>query len=218
MKHKLMRLARLALAAVVLSPASAFIAYQYRADDDIVSPSEIAANVQTVTGPTTPTTLLGATFAATSIIRDGYPAFGLSFERPKHWRSQTFGDGHTAGSTAPIAYLSEDELSDPCAPSTTGETECGWPIDVVSFNTPLIIWTYGADPAPTPNTLVGGQPARVGSAKPGACSEVKAEETIVAAIAKPGGGVFYMQACLSGSELEAAEQNVYAMLASVRID
>ena len=204
----------------MLSPASAFIANQYRAEDDVVSPSEIADNVRTVTGPTTPTTLVAGTFASTSITRDSFAAFGISFEHPKHWRSQTFGDGHTAGSTAPVAYLSEDELSDRARPhDRRNRMRVADRRRLVQHAADhLDLRTRRRIHIRRPTTIIGGN-RPVGSAKPGACGDVKGEETIVAAIARPVDEIGVdMRACLSGSELEAAEQNVYAMLASVGID
>lgn len=215
------RLFRTVLAALVFSPASLFIAHRYDTEDHARVGSELAAdagsNSTTTTVDTTPTTLITATAATKDFVRDNYAAFGISFLRPKHWRAQTF-EGHTAGSSAPVVYLSADELSNPCDTSTSGVTECGWPIETLTPNTPLITWTFSLEAAtPMANTLIDGQPARVESAKPGACKEIQAEETIVAAVEKPNGGVFYMRACLSGDQLVAAEQNVYAMLASVKV-
>ena len=209
----------MALAALAFSPASLFAAHQYDTEDNGNTGSELSADAAatTTTVDTTPTTLITATPATKDFVRDNYPAFGLSFLRPKHWRAQTF-EGHTSGSSAPVVYLSADELSNPCDASTSGATECGWPIDTLTPNTPLITWTFSLEAAtPRSNTLIDGQPARVESAKPGACKAIQAEETIVAAVEKPNGGVFYMRACLSGDQLAAAEQNVYAMLASVKV-
>jgi hypothetical protein len=206
----------MALAALAFAPASAFIANEYRTDNGTPS-GGAASGGTTTTLDTSPTTLLNAVSVAKDLTRDNYPAFGLSFQRPKHWRAQTF-PGHTSGASSPIVYLSSDELSNPCDSGTSGETECGWPIEVISPNAPLITWTLSVDaPPPPPNTVIGGQSARVESAKPGACRAVQGEETIVAAIPRPSGGVFYMRACLSGDELAAAEQNTYAMLASVQV-
>ncbi len=212
------RIVRAALAALALSPASLFIADQYRDDGSSDVASEVAHNATPTTLDTTPTTLLTTTPAATkTFVRDTYLAFGISFLRPKQWRAQTF-DQQTSGSMTPVVYLSADELSNPCDPPTSGGTECGFPIDTLTPNTPVITWTFSLEGAtPMANTLIDGQPARVESAKPGACSAIDADETIVAAVERPNGGVFFMRACLSGDQLAAAEQNVYAMLASVTV-
>ncbi len=214
------RIVRSALAVLALSPASLFIADQYRGDDDSTDvASEVANNATpSTTLGTTPTTLIATIPAATAtFVRDTYAAFGISFLRPKQWRAQTF-DQQTSGSTTPVVYLSADELSDPCDSTTSGDTDCGFPIDTLTPNTPLITWTFSLEAAtPMANTLIDGQPGRVESAKPGACGAIQADETIVAAVERPNGGVFYMRACLSGDQLAAAEQNVYAMLASVKV-
>ncbi|MEY2398899.1 MAG: hypothetical protein QOJ00_2073 [Actinomycetota bacterium] len=214
------RIARITIAAIAFAPASLFIAHQYDDGDKPSSSSDVSTSAQratTTTVDTTPTTLITAKPATKDITRDNYAAFGISFQRPKHWRAQTFPE-HTSGSTSPIVYLSADEVSNPCDTSTTGATECGWPVDMLTPNNPLVVWTVSLDaPPPPPNTVIDGQIARVDAAKPGACKEIQGDETIVAAIARPSGGVFYMRACLSGDQLAAAEQNVYAMLASVTV-
>jgi hypothetical protein len=211
------RVLRVVLTAALMSPGSALVAHQWHdTHPDKAKHPTLAAHENTTTS-TTPTTLITTQFAATDLTKDKYSAFGLTFSRPMHWRAQTFGDGHNAGTLVPIVYLSADELSDPCSLDTDGHTLCGWPLQALTPNNPLVTWSLSSDPAPPPNTLIGGQPARVGSAKPGACSAVQGTETIVAAITRPSGGVLAMQACLAGDQIAVMEQNIYAMLGSVTV-
>jgi hypothetical protein len=148
---------------------------------------------------------------------------GLSFSYPAEWRPQSFLE--TGSFSQLIIFLSPVPLHDPCTHPQPGASICGDPIGTLPPGGVLVSWYNDGFPrapgqpgVPDPNTIIGGQAARVTTERPGLCGQFKAEETITADIEQPNGGNHYdMQACLRSPNLAVAEQRIQAMLASTRV-
>ena len=145
---------------------------------------------------------------------DKYANNLIEFDRPTAWKSQVFPEGGL-GHETPFAYLSPDELSDPC----DGNFNCAWPIEQLPPGDALITWR---GPAPVgfehgaAKTVIDGEAGWLDVAKPGECKAIGADETIAMVVNSPDGGNYLMQACLRGPALSQLERDVYAMLGSVR--
>src|SRR5207244_12598438 len=126
-----------------------------------------------------------------------------------------------------ITYLSPLSLADPCTTIVAGgreTTTCHEPVKGLPPRSVLVTWTNYSAPHPSgasditaPNTTISGHPARVEREAPGGCSDIGADVTITADIARPTSGHFTMRACLRGPGVDAMAAQVYAMLNSINV-
>ncbi len=122
-----------------------------------------------------------------------------------------------------MLYLSVQPTKNPCEITGSGTT-CGWPVSKLRPGGVLVVWENRGYPgwslasSPGRPTQVGGRNARKLVSRPGACSEIGADETVQVAIARPGmsGNWTAVTACLRGPNLVANEQALDALLASTR--
>ena len=158
-------------------------------------------------------------------VRSSFRAYGLTFTHPVAWREQPFVATGTFESL--ITYLSPLSLADPCTTVVAGggeTTTCHEPVNRLPPGSVLVTWTnYGA-PHPSgtpeitaPNTTISGRPARVERQAPGDCSDIGADVTITADIARPTSSHLTMRACLRGPGVDAMAAQVRAMLDSITI-
>jgi len=156
----------------------------------------------------------GATVAS---FRNDY----LVFRYPARWKPFQFQVSGTLH-FHPMVYVSTQTSRNPCQQSPMG-TECGWPVDRLRPNGVLIVWENRGYPGwslasvPGKALRVGGRSARSAIARPGACSEIGADETVQVAIQRPlPENWTAFTACLRGPDLSAGEREIDALLASTR--
>ena len=132
----------------------------------------------------------------------------------------------------PLAYISTDPLNPACAvtpsaspnpPDVSGRA-CAWPLDALQPGGVLAMWVTSRilEPLPTAGPIVetNGEKARWQVSTPGACSAVRADETISVAVPigqpTPLSNIAFV-ACLRGPDLNSSEAAIRALLASAHL-
>jgi hypothetical protein len=153
----------------------------------------------------------------------------ISFDRPSNWvRWQP--NNHDPMTGGPLIYLSTDSLDSSCAeplaetpnPSNPQGASCAWPLTELSTNGVLIIWYTSRllEPIPTgaDELVVNGASTEWSSDQPGACSAIKADETVDVAIpiGQPAPlSNLSVQGCMRGPDLSVSETQLRDLLKSV---
>jgi hypothetical protein len=140
--------------------------------------------------------------SASGVGTRGFRTEGISFRYPTAWHVSPPAWRWSASFSQLVTYLSIGTLHDPCAHTET-TTTCSTPIAILAPGDVLVTWTRGSLPSwslahqPGRAWTLGGRPARVQIARPGACRALGATETVTAQIAVgPRGSSLQMQACL----------------------
>jgi hypothetical protein len=150
----------------------------------------------------------------------------VSFRHPAAWRVQRFASvlRPNPGGSRVIAYVSPQALHDPCHRIPGGGGACTLPIDVLPRGGVLAIWfTVGGPPLPRgpvppgERVSIGGHPGRVRVMRPGACSGIRAQETLEAVVAAGASVRIGLTVCFRGPGIARTERMARAMLASLRI-
>jgi hypothetical protein len=121
-----------------------------------------------------------------------------------------------------VTYLSSQRMHDPCVRTGTS-ISCARQLGALRAGAVLVSWTRAGFPgltlanAPGRRTTFAGRPSKLDIARPGACADIGAEETVTARIsAEAPENYVEMQACLRGPSLAARERQVLALLGSLR--
>jgi hypothetical protein len=176
----------------------------------------IAVALVALAGSSEPALAAGAAGGGTRAFTSG----GISFRYPTAWHVSPAAWRWRSSVSSLVTYLSTDELHDPCSRTPT-TVSCSSPVGVLTPRGVLVSWTRNGLPRwslarqPGRATTLGGHPAKVQIARPGACRYLQATETVTAQIALgPPGSSLQMQACLRGASA-AGETRVLAMLATL---
>jgi hypothetical protein len=145
----------------------------------------------------------------------------MTFSRPSTWNPYAF-QATVTPHVDPLLYLSTQPAHNPCKKQGSGSV-CGWPVDELRPGGVLVVWEnrrfpgWSLDSAPGVRLRVGGRPARRASTRPGECSAIGADETIVVAVERPVRDSWTaVTACVRGPNLAASERRLAALLASTR--
>ncbi len=159
-----------------------------------------------------------------------YEVNGISFRYPTAWRPQQFPQWARGGLSTVITYLSTEQLTDPCRTTAPSEITCGPPQMTLPPGGVLITWTRWNTFASHPLSDLPGSPITVYGHPAGITSTATAERcagfgaareihaVIVLDPVEPYHQWLDMTACLAGPDTARSEEQVNAMLASLRIN
>lgn len=145
----------------------------------------------------------------------------VEFTHPPTWSAS---EPPTSGSLHfhPLIYLSAQPTRDPCR-TQGGTVACGWPVQRLKPGGVLVVWENRGYPGWTlasaagTRLRIGDRPARRAVSRPGACKSIGADETVEIAIARPlPSNWTAVTACLRSPNLAASEQQLDALLASIK--
>jgi hypothetical protein len=160
----------------------------------------------------------GYVCSTTTQIRFGYPA---------EWGALTSSDGGLI--VRSLIWLSTEPFHEPCTSTTEGDRTtvlCGTPVSSLRPNGVLLRWSLGGtqgsnlDNVPGAPAIIGGWQARIQVLTSGVsfdgCRQLGGDEAIDARAARPGGGFYFLLACLRGPDLATLRIEVANVLASAR--
>jgi hypothetical protein len=139
-----------------------------------------------------------------------YRANGISFAYPAAWSHHRHGFFTTE--TDGIIDLSTEPMLDPCRSTGNGHT-CSWPLHTIRPGGVVVTWTIGGEVDPAAPRRPG---TTVKVTRPGSCSSLGGDVTILARIVTAKRSMFSIDACLRAPGVAANERAFRAMLASAR--
>jgi hypothetical protein len=146
-----------------------------------------------------------------------YRVGGLSFEHPASWH--VLSPAARSARSEVFAYASTDRLADPCRLSFETVT-CDWPLARLSRSGALVTVSRSADDfgeARGQRTTIGGRPARVQIRRPGVCSAVGGDYTMVTRIESDRRNDYLVISCLRDSN-GSGERDARRLVSSIHFD
>jgi hypothetical protein len=167
---------------------------------------------------------LSGTDYTTALFNEGT----FTFQYPSSWRSEPYQVFSSFFSI--ITYLSSDALHDPCSEPTPGQIHCASPLSALSAGGVLITWTrwgtighHDLSDQPGRQTTLDGHPALIDSTSAtDYCADIGADQEIHAIIVLGSASEYDrwldMRACLAEPDTAHSEQQIDAMLQSLRFE
>ena len=146
-----------------------------------------------------------------------YRTGGLSFEHPASWHVLS-PEARSARSEV-FAYASTDRLEDPCR-LTFDTVSCDWPLAQLSRSGALVTVSRSADTFGElrgVRTTIGGRRARVQIRRPGVCSAVGGDYTVLTQIESDRTNDYLVISCLRDSN-DSGERDARRLVSSIHFD
>ena len=146
-----------------------------------------------------------------------YRTGGLSFEHPASWH--VLSPAARSARSEVFAYASTDRLADPCRLSFDTVT-CDWPLARLSRSGALVTVSRSSDDfgeSRGQRTTIGGRPARVQIRRPGVCSAVGGDYTMLTRIESDRTDDYLVISCLRASN-GSGERDARRLVSSIHFD